>query len=131
MSRFSESLKLALAELHLSQTTFANDCDIPRPHMSKYVSGALVAGAVIVEKIAAALPEKQRAAVVVAYLRDRVPECARELVKISAVLSKPTRGAIPDDLTGPARAALVSLAKMAARDSDLRDVLIWLDKQVR
>lgn len=130
MSQFSEALQQALADIDRTQVDFADFCEIPRPQMNKYVTGAITAGAQTLETIATALPEKQRAAVVVAYLRDRIPSSAEDIVKVSAVLGKPGRVGLPDELTGVARYAITSIAKKAVKDPELRSVLIWLDKQI-
>lgn len=76
-----------------AQSAFAELAGLEQATFSRYLSGVSRPNVDWLEKIIQPLSDSERAEVVVAYLRDDVPECARDLVRITSLLDEPLRAA--------------------------------------
>lgn len=123
---FPAALSEALDDLGWTQAKLADFVSLPPQQISKYVTGAAIVGGDVIEKIGSALPSKQRAGVIAAYLRDRIPDCGRDLVKISAYVHARPKVSEPSPLPADVREAIEGLAKLARKDSDIERLLVHL-----
>lgn len=125
---FPEALRQSLTQLMWTQTKLGVETNIPLQQLNKYVTGKISAGPEVIEQICAALPEAQRAAVIVAYLQDRVPESGIDLVKISSYAGKTGKAPkLPTTLPADVREALESLAHHANIDRQFGRLLVLLN----
>jgi transcriptional regulator with XRE-family HTH domain len=134
MSRFSNALQLALQYLGWTQTAFAKQCGLPLPQINKYVRGRLAVGPGTLQTIARALPDRQRADVVAAWLRDALPDSAASSVSVltaSIVAESPEETAALANLNPDLDKALRFLIKIARDHSEIEDFMIDLARALR
>jgi transcriptional regulator with XRE-family HTH domain len=132
VSRFSNSLVNALDELGWSQLEFAGRCKINRSAVNKYVRGKLQVGSGTLDTMARELPERQRAEVVAAWLRDALPQTSSGLISISTAERVAEQ---PDfslgELSPQLDQAVRYLLEKARKHTEISDLLIDLEKALR
>lgn len=80
MSRFTTQLEVALENARLTRTELADACGINYRTLSNYATGRTPPDVEAVRLICAALPEEERAALLVARAADEIPLDYRHLV---------------------------------------------------
>ena len=133
MSQFGNALTTVLSELKWSQTYFAEISGIQRTQVNRYARGTSSIDLTSLEKLLQVIPAPFNAQVLAAYLRDFIPDGAEGLVTLD--LCGETVQESPPDLPGGLdpefRAAIVRLALLARRHTEVRDVVLSIDRLMR
>jgi transcriptional regulator with XRE-family HTH domain len=133
MSLFSNALARAIEELGEPQNAFAQRAGLDPRTLNKYVRGRIDCGPANIQIIVRQLPNKQRADVLTAWLRDMIPEVGAGLVSI---LPNDTARAADLDFPTPMlqrdlREAVNYLVEQAQRYTAIADLLIDLASALR
>lgn len=132
MSLFSNAVSAALDAMGWSQTHLAEITGIPRPRINRYARGASSVESESLRKLVAAFPAPHDGEILAAYLQDAIPPEFEPLVSLSAGTRVEER---PDDLPRgldpELRRALISLALLARRHTEISDLLIRFERVVR
>jgi len=134
MSRFSNALGAALRELRLSQKAFAGRCNLTHSQVNRFVRGHNV-GLASLETVARALPDRQRAAVVAAWLRDAIPQSTVGIVSVSEPIASleesPEELAALANLNPDLDRALRYLITAARTHTEISDLMIDLARALQ
>jgi hypothetical protein len=87
MSQFSNQLQASMEECDFTQTDIVEKIRISQGQMSRYVNGENRPEPGVVDELVGLFPEKQRTALLMAYLQDDVPARFRNLIIISPAAS--------------------------------------------
>lgn len=128
MAYISGALKDTLLDLGWKQTDLAEKCGLPASQINRYLRGKFVQMPMpSVQAILAVLPEDKRGRIVVAYLRDCLPEDSASLVRIEPVENRVHEDLHPANLIiGTDRELdrmLRIYADLAMRHPEVRDML--------
>lgn len=133
MSRFSNALQSALDGLGWSQIDFADRCHINRSALNKYARGKLGVGAGTLETIARELPDRERAEVIAAWLRDAIPMSSSGLITVltGGRLEEQEEMFRRGELSRELDSAVRFLIEEARRHTVIGDLLIDLARALR
>jgi transcriptional regulator with XRE-family HTH domain len=128
MHRFRNSLAQLIAQLGLTQQSFARQLGTDPANVSRWLSGKSSPDSVTVGHILECLPEEFRSDLLTAYLRDQIPERFETLVNLEAnaggKISHGEAGPdLPETLGAESRRQIVFLANMALRWPEVRKLL--------
>lgn len=83
MSQFSNQLQASIEAQNFTQTHVCEKADISQGQMSRYVNGENRPEPEMFERLLNLFPEKERIALILAYLQDDIPARFRKLVTVA------------------------------------------------
>lgn len=127
MSYLSGALSDILRELHWKQSDLAAKSGILAPQVNRYVRGVNVIPPESVGKLLAALPDDTHPRLLVAYLRDCLPDGTADRVRIEPINNRvqndPAHKPIIEGVDRELDKMLRVYADLAMRHHEVRDML--------
>lgn len=128
MHRFRTSLTQLLQEQGWTQQGFAQRLGTDPANVSRWLSGKSSPDSSTVGKILEALPEEYQSDMLMAYLKDQIPQRFDTVVSINAVDGGKVRPAdaqpeLPEALSPELKKQVVYFARLALRWPEVRRIL--------
>lgn len=128
MNRFSQKLQHVLKTTRWNKKELARQAEVSPSNVSRWEKGSQLPNKAALGKIIDALPEEQAADLVVAWLRDSLPENAANLV---GVTSKHPSSIVRDEATDPwpeimgpeLRRKFIDFAHLACERDEVMDIV--------
>lgn len=126
MAHVAAALNTILTELNWTQRELAERCELPPSQINRYSRGVNRMPVESVAKLASAVPAEYRPTLLVAYLRDCLPEGMEKLVSIapaSAPKAEADAFELPDGMDPELRKMLQVYATLGLRHTQIRDMM--------